>query len=309
MHEWRRAATEEEGQWQPRGLLLDGVVGTPVNRIPIMAKQVLDLYTLYRLVTEKGGLVEVINKKIWREITKGLNLPTSITSAAFTLRTQYMKYLYPYECEKRGLSSPGELQAAIDSNRREGRRQMFGATLFSYSPTGTPGTLASPKVPLPALALATHNGSQIGQAHAVKKGEESLLSPGVPSRIAIPVSLAGHHLVAAQAAASQAAALEQLREKLETSEPPEKKMALVAEEQQRLVQQALQQNLLAMASQFPVNIKVNSRGDDRQETALNLSTNSISSINMSIEINGVVYTGFGVNPGTEGEAGLWHSGE
>lgn len=62
--------------------------GTPVNRIPIMAKQVLDLYMLYKLVTEKGGLVEVINKKIWREITKGLNLPTSITSAAFTLRTQ-----------------------------------------------------------------------------------------------------------------------------------------------------------------------------------------------------------------------------
>lgn len=53
-----------------------------------MAKQVLDLYMLYRLVTEKGGLVEVINKKLWREITKGLNLPTSITSAAFTLRTQ-----------------------------------------------------------------------------------------------------------------------------------------------------------------------------------------------------------------------------
>lgn len=62
--------------------------GTPVNRIPIMAKQVLDLYKLYTLVTEKGGLVEVINKKIWREITKGLSLPTSITSAAFTLRTQ-----------------------------------------------------------------------------------------------------------------------------------------------------------------------------------------------------------------------------
>lgn len=59
-----------------------------MNRIPIMAKQVLDLYSLYRLVTEKGGLVEVINKKLWREITKGLNLPTSITSAAFTLRTQ-----------------------------------------------------------------------------------------------------------------------------------------------------------------------------------------------------------------------------
>ncbi|NWZ31258.1 ARI3A protein, partial [Asarcornis scutulata] len=261
--------------------------GTPVNRIPIMAKQVLDLYTLYRLVTDKGGLVEVINKKIWREITKGLNLPTSITSAAFTLRTQYMKYLYPYECEKRALSSPGELQAAIDSNRREGRRQTFGAALFNYSPASTPTLLGSPKMPLPALSISTHSCGQMGQAHGVKKEDGA-----VPGRIAIPVGLAGHHLAAAQAAAaaSQAAVLEQLREKLEMGEPPEKKVALTAEEQQRLMQQALQHNLLAVASQFPMNIKVSNR-DDRQETALNLSTNGISSINMSIEINGVVYTG------------------
>ncbi|XP_062399213.1 AT-rich interactive domain-containing protein 3A isoform X2 [Sardina pilchardus] len=279
--------------------------GTPVNRIPIMAKQVLDLYTLYKLVTEKGGLVEVINKKIWREITKGLNLPTSITSAAFTLRTQYMKYLYPYECEKRGLSSPGELQAAIDSNRREGRRQSYGSALFNYSPVGTPTLMASPKLQMPHITMSTPNGAHL--AHAIKK-EESMLTNCLSSRVGLPMSLAGHHgaavqAVAAQAqaaaaqaaaaqaaAAVQAAALEQLREKLESGEPPEKKMMLMAEEQQRLMQHALQQNLLAMASQLPMNIKLNNR-DDRQETALNLSTNGISSINMSIEINGVVYTG------------------
>ncbi|XP_063051314.1 AT-rich interactive domain-containing protein 3A isoform X2 [Engraulis encrasicolus] len=289
--------------------------GTPVNRIPIMAKQVLDLYTLYKLVTEKGGLVEVINKKIWREITKGLNLPTSITSAAFTLRTQYMKYLYPYECEKRGLSSPGELQAAIDSNRREGRRQSYGSALFNYSPVGTPTLLASPKLQMPHIAMPTHNGAHLSHSHNIKK--ESLLSSCLSSRVGLPVSLAGHHGAAAQAvaaqtaaaaqaaaaqaaaahsaaaqaaAAVQAAALEQLREKLESGEPPEKKMMLMAEEQQRLMQHALQQNLLAMATQLPMNIKLNNR-DDRQETALNLSTNGISSINMSMEINGVVYTG------------------
>lgn len=105
----------------------------PVNRIPIMAKQVLDLYELYNLVVARGGLVEVINKKIWREITKGLNLPSSITSAAFTLRTQYMKYLYPYECAKNNFSHQDELQQAIDGNRREGRRA--GATnLSSFAP-------------------------------------------------------------------------------------------------------------------------------------------------------------------------------
>lgn len=38
-----------------------------------------------------------------------------------------MKYLYPYECEKEKYSSPNELQAAIDGNRREGRRSSYGA--------------------------------------------------------------------------------------------------------------------------------------------------------------------------------------
>ncbi|XP_024093954.2 AT-rich interactive domain-containing protein 3A isoform X2 [Pongo abelii] len=277
--------------------------GTPVNRIPIMAKQVLDLFMLYVLVTEKGGLVEVINKKLWREITKGLNLPTSITSAAFTLRTQYMKYLYPYECEKRGLSNPNELQAAIDSNRREGRRQSFGGSLFAYSPGGAHGMLSSPKLPVSSLGLAAStNGSSITPAPKIKKEEDSAIPITVPGRL--PVSLAGHPVVAAQAAAvqaaaaqaavaAQAAALEQLREKLESAEPPEKKMALVADEQQRLMQRALQQNFLAMAAQLPMSIRINSQASEsRQDSAVNLTgTNGSNSISMSVEINGIMYTG------------------
>ena len=58
-----------------------------------MAKHVLDLYELFNKVVEKGGLVEVINKKQWQEIIRELRLPSSITSAAFTLRTQYTRYL------------------------------------------------------------------------------------------------------------------------------------------------------------------------------------------------------------------------
>ncbi|XP_004558711.3 AT-rich interactive domain-containing protein 3A [Maylandia zebra] len=257
--------------------------GTPVNRIPIMAKQVLDLYMLYKLVTEKGGLVEVINKKIWREITKGLNLPTSITSAAFTLRTQYMKYLYPYECEKRGLSSPGELQAAIDSNRREGRRQSYGSAILNCSLMGSQSLLSSPKIQMSHLPIPTHNSGQISQVPVIKK-EEPMIASCLSRQVALPMTPSSRP---AAAMAVQTAALEQLREKLDSGEPPQKKMMM---EQQRIMQHALQQNLLAMASQLPLNIKLNNR-DDRQETALNLSTNGISSINMSIEINGVVYTG------------------
>ncbi|XP_018108437.1 AT-rich interactive domain-containing protein 3B isoform X2 [Xenopus laevis] len=217
--------------------------GTPISRIPIMAKQLLDLYMLYKLVTEKGGLVEVINKKIWREITKGLSLPTSITSAAFTLRTQYMKYLYIYECEKKSLSSPAELQAAIDGNRREGRRPSYGSSSFSYSPT--------PQGDNPVGLMA---GRMLQQ------------TPGV-----------------------RAASFEQLKDRLETGEPPEKRASRTSiEEQQRLMQQALQQNFLNMARQIPMKLKINGKAQDRQEAALNLAT---SSINMSIEINGTMYTG------------------
>jgi len=100
--------------------------GTPINRLPIMAKQVLDLYELFNLVVARGGLVEVINKKQWQEIIKGLGLPSSITSAAFTLRTQYTKYLYPVECKNNNLSNPCDLQSAIEGNKREGRTSTYG---------------------------------------------------------------------------------------------------------------------------------------------------------------------------------------
>ncbi|OAD62519.1 Protein dead ringer [Eufriesea mexicana] len=126
---------------------------TPINRLPIMAKSVLDLYELYNLVIARGGLVDVINKKLWQEIIKGLHLPSSITSAAFTLRTQYMKYLYPYECEKRRLSTPAELQAAIDGNRREGRRSSYGAYAASGGAAGESLVQRNPHTP---NSLALH---------------------------------------------------------------------------------------------------------------------------------------------------------
>eukprot|EP00066_Takifugu_rubripes_P004388 XP_003967725.2 PREDICTED: AT-rich interactive domain-containing protein 3B [Takifugu rubripes] len=262
--------------------------GTPVNRIPIMAKQVLDLYKLYALVTEKGGLVEVINKKIWREITKGLNLPTSITSAAFTLRTQYMKYLYPFECEKKGLSSPGELQAAIDSNRREGRRPSYTNSLYRYcpSPSSAPHSLlSSSSLQNPPTG---HNGLSASTSPNLKKTEE-ISTPVLASRVPMALALGQQQQLA------QAATLEHLKERLErgaAADCPEKKMLQLAEEQQRLMQQALQQNLLALASRFnPMNLRLNNGHESKQGLSMNIATNGAASINVSVEINGTVYTG------------------
>ncbi|XP_027714061.1 AT-rich interactive domain-containing protein 3B [Vombatus ursinus] len=269
--------------------------GTPINRIPIMAKQILDLYMLYKLVTEKGGLVEIINKKIWREITKGLNLPTSITSAAFTLRTQYMKYLYAYECEKKALSSPAELQAAIDGNRREGRRPSYSSSLFGYSPTSPAGPtslLSPPKIRFPILGLTPGSGGgtsgpRLPPAATLRKGDGVAMTVPMPNRLAVPVTLAG-----GQQTGPRTATLEQLRERLEAGEPPEKKASRMTEEEQRFMQQAFHRNLLSVARQLPMKVKINGR-EDRSEAAaaLNLSTSGIGSINMSVEINGTIYAG------------------
>ncbi|XP_056455092.1 AT-rich interactive domain-containing protein 3A-like [Gadus chalcogrammus] len=255
--------------------------GTPVNRIPIMAKQVLDLYRLYKLVTEKGGLVEVINKKIWREITRGLNLPTSITSAAFTLRTQYMKYLYAFECERKRLSSPGELQAAIDGNRREGKRSSYTNSQYHYSPSPT----AAPRsAPLSVHAAMGHNG--IGSSPNASFKMNSVES-------STPTRSNGRPMVLAlgQQQLAQAAALEHLREK--AGEGPDKTMARMAEEHQRLMQQAFQQNLLAMASHFSSmnHLKPSVTPESKPDLSLSIGTNGAAGINVSVEVNGIVYSG------------------
>lgn len=81
-----------------------------------------------------------------------------------------MKYLYPYECEKRRLSTPAELQAAIDGNRREGRRSSYGqyeSVQRSPNPSQmSPMTLVSQQQQLAARmnsvmsgGIGLHNGA------------------------------------------------------------------------------------------------------------------------------------------------------
>lgn len=86
-----------------------------------------------------------------------------------------------------------------------------------------------------------------------------MMSSCLPNQLSLPLS-AGTQYVASQAvaaqAAEQAAAQEQLTEKTQDN-----KMLMVGEEQQRLIQHVLQQNLLAMATQLPLKIKLNNRGE------------------------------------------------
>lgn len=202
-----------------------------------------------------------------------------------------MKYLYAYECEKKSLSSPAELQAAIDGNRREGRRPSYSSSMFSFSPStpGPPSLLSPPKIRFPIIGVAPGSGTSTPRVPpAVRKGDGVPLTVSMPSRIhAVPVSLAGQQ----GTVAARTATLEQLRDRLEAGEPPEKKVPRMTEEEQRLVQQALQRNLFSMARQIPMKIKINGKDKGDSGAALNLSPNGIGSINMSVEINGTTYAG------------------
>jgi len=94
-------------------------------------------------------------------------------------------------------------------------------------------------------------------------GDGVPLTVSMPNRIAVPVTLASQQATVA----ARTATLEQLRERLESGEPPEKKVSRMTEEEQRLVQQALQRNLVSMARQIPMKIKINGKGKHRRQKA------------------------------------------
>ena len=100
-----------------------------------------------------------------------------------------MKYLYPYECEVAKLSSPQELQLAIESNKRDRRHsdtvdflnpQLSRGDLeqaISPAPRPTPGNaqglqlITSPTVAIPHGALPPYSGGFIvtgSGAHQVR---------------------------------------------------------------------------------------------------------------------------------------------
>ena len=81
---------------------------------------------------------------------------------------RYTKYLYPYECSKRNLSNPNELAAAIEGNKREGRRGSYGAypemSLAGLHPSQHSG-MPSQISPMSLVTGPRFNGN--GNSHAM----------------------------------------------------------------------------------------------------------------------------------------------
>lgn len=71
--------------------------GNTSFRIPQIGGKELDVYKLYTSVTSRGGYEKVTVNKDWKNIVHEFDLPASCTSASFTLKHHYVKYLLHYE--------------------------------------------------------------------------------------------------------------------------------------------------------------------------------------------------------------------
>ncbi|XP_015917596.1 AT-rich interactive domain-containing protein 3A isoform X2 [Parasteatoda tepidariorum] len=110
-----------------RRLFLDDLImyqeekGTPLSQCPTISKQPLDLYRLYLAVKERGGFVEVMKGRMWKEIAELLGIGSS-SSVVYTMRMQYNKHLLPYECKyDMGGIDPAPLISSLE--KRAGRRR------------------------------------------------------------------------------------------------------------------------------------------------------------------------------------------
>ncbi|KAH3760337.1 hypothetical protein Pelo_7842 [Pelomyxa schiedti] len=66
----------------------------------------VDLFLLYREVNAyKGGFATVVHKNLWEDISKKI-LPPNTQCPAYKLRTNYLRYLYNYECKQRTTFHP-----------------------------------------------------------------------------------------------------------------------------------------------------------------------------------------------------------
>nr|XP_046183063.1 AT-rich interactive domain-containing protein 1A-like isoform X1 [Oncorhynchus gorbuscha] len=99
----------ERRTWVDRYLAFAEEKATGMTNLPAVGRKPLDLFRLYVSVKEIGGLTQVNKNKKWRELSTNLNVGTS-SSAASSLKKQYIQCLYAFECKiERGEDPPPDL--------------------------------------------------------------------------------------------------------------------------------------------------------------------------------------------------------
>ena len=99
-------------------------------KYPIVSGKNLDLYKLYNEVIKRGGYQVVFENKQWKDVVCTLDLPSSCTSASFTVKRHYKKYLLSYEQTFNKTSLDAKL---LDNMLDDGQIKKFDNNLGDYN--------------------------------------------------------------------------------------------------------------------------------------------------------------------------------
>ncbi|KAJ8340808.1 hypothetical protein SKAU_G00330990 [Synaphobranchus kaupii] len=127
----------ERKMWVDRYLAFIEEKSMAMTNLPAVGRKPLDLFRLYISVKDIGGFAQVNKSKKWRELSTSLNVGTS-SSAASSLKKQYIQCLYAFECKiERGEDPPPEI--FTDNKKNQPKIQ-------PPSPAGS-GSLQGPQTP------------------------------------------------------------------------------------------------------------------------------------------------------------------
>ncbi|KAL9645546.1 hypothetical protein ABK040_000610 [Willaertia magna] len=143
--------------------------GTPIphDNLPQLGGRRLNVFKLWLQVWGRGGYEAVCENKQWTEVRDAYQVPKTCTSASYSLKMYYQKWLYPYEqVIKMGHADPMQKQtpkvleqqkqqaATAVSNVKKvttpAKKRVFPSTNSVSSSTTTPSNQKIRKVETPA---------------------------------------------------------------------------------------------------------------------------------------------------------------
>ncbi|XP_072316369.1 AT-rich interactive domain-containing protein 1A isoform X1 [Eucyclogobius newberryi] len=130
--------------WVDRYLSFIEEKAMPMTNLPAVGRKPLDLFRLYVSVKEIGGMTQVNKNKKWRDLATSLSVGTS-SSAASSLKKQYIQCLYAFECKiERGEDPPPEI---FTDNKKNQTPKVQPPSPASLCSTAGSGSLQGPQTP------------------------------------------------------------------------------------------------------------------------------------------------------------------
>uniref|UniRef100_A0A3B4YBN4 AT-rich interaction domain 1A n=1 Tax=Seriola lalandi dorsalis TaxID=1841481 RepID=A0A3B4YBN4_SERLL len=164
----------ERKMWVDRYLAFAEEKAMGMNNLPAVGRKPLDLFRLYVSVKEIGGLTQVNKNKKWRELATNLNVGTS-SSAASSLKKQYIQCLYAFECKiERGEDPPPDF-FNTDTKKNQPKIQ-------PPSPAGS-GSLQGPQTPQSTSSSMAEGGDLKPPTPASTPHTQMPPMPGVRSSV------------------------------------------------------------------------------------------------------------------------------